>query len=62
VDPPHRNLHVGQPETPVPPKQSGIVDYGLAAAVKDIEHVVDKYRLVSGSARIRWSSSGHMLA
>jgi hypothetical protein len=46
VDPPHRNLHVGQPETPVPPKQSGIVDHGLAAAMKDIEHVVDEYRLV----------------
>jgi hypothetical protein len=45
VPPPHRHLHVGRPETPVPPQQSGIVDHRQAAAPEGIDHVVDEDRL-----------------
>jgi hypothetical protein len=45
VPPPHLHLHVGQPETPVPPEQAEIVDRGPAAALDDKEDVIDEHRL-----------------
>ena len=45
VPPAHRHLHVGQPETPVPPEQADIVDHGLAAALDGENDVVEEHRL-----------------